>query len=58
MSDSTPKIPRSAEDDYSEESLAARQAFIEAQTTFTKIAVKSMSDFANATGDAFVKGMK
>ena len=32
MSDSTPKIPRSAEDDYSEESLAARQAFIEAQT--------------------------
>jgi hypothetical protein len=37
---------------------APLKAFIEAQTTFTKIAVKSMSDFANATGDAFVKGMK
>ena len=35
MSDSTPKIPRSAEDDYSEESLAARRAFIEAQTGVT-----------------------
>ena len=37
---------------------APLKAFIEAQTTFTKVAVKSMSDFANATGDAFRKGMK
>jgi hypothetical protein len=34
------------------------KAFIEAQTTFTKLAVKSMSDFANASGDAVVKAMK
>ncbi|MGB1440193.1 MAG: hydroxymethylglutaryl-CoA reductase, partial [Luminiphilus sp.] len=32
MSDDRPKIPRSPEDDYSDDILAQRQAFIEAQT--------------------------
>ena len=32
--------------------------FIKTKKKLTKVAVKSMGDFANATGDAFVKGMK
>lgn len=32
--------------------------FIEAQTAFTKVAMKSMSDFMNASGETAAKVMK
>jgi hypothetical protein len=37
---------------------APLHAFIEAQTAFTKTAVKSMSEFANASGETFAKVVK
>lgn len=37
---------------------APLHAFIEAQTAFSKVAMKSFSDFANASGETFAKVVK